>query len=168
MEMTNEQIITAIELLVKDHQSRIRIHRADGIVNQLNGVIQDYQHSAELALSAAADFREEVLRWFCGLRIVADSVANAGTHSEKNARLRGLTEILDSASEKLRKMHFDITLGSAWPDVFRTDYPTRHFLERIRELESQVKAYEAELCERARPNTVVPAGMQLNMEPPPF
>jgi hypothetical protein len=137
--MTNEQIIDALTNLAKEHQAKIRIYHSDGLLGQIRSVLGQYESRAELSLLSANDFREEVLRWLAGIVIVTDSVANASTHSEKNARLRGLVEVLESAREKLGKMHFDLQTGTMWPDIFRSDYPTRHFLQRIRDLESEVK-----------------------------
>jgi hypothetical protein len=65
---------------------------------------------------------------------------NAGTHAEKNARLRGAIELLESAVEKLRHQHLeDLFSIYHWPDVFRSDYPTRSLMERIHDLERQLK-----------------------------
>jgi hypothetical protein len=62
------------------------------------------------------------------------------THAEKNARLRGAIELLETAIEKLRYQNleslFDIY---RWPDLFRSEWPTRRLMERIHDLERQVK-----------------------------
>lgn len=166
--MTPEQTEQALQIIIKEHCERIRIYRGGGIAGQVNGIINDYRNSAERALQDAKDFRDEVLTYFAGLRIVADSITSASTHSEKNARMRGLIEVLESSSEKLRKLHFELTLGPPWPDVFHSDYPTRQFVERIRELEGKVKVYESERDEIARRNigNVGAAEPQRELEPP--
>lgn len=164
--MNNEQIIEALTNFAREHQTRIRIHQGCSLSAQIVGIINNYQHSAERALLDAAAFRDHAVTWIAALRIVADSVAKASTHREKDARLRGLIEVMESASEKLCLMRFEFTTSSTWPDVFRSDFPTRHFVERIRQLEAQVKTYEAEREEIAARN--IAAGVSHDQQPVPL
>jgi hypothetical protein len=70
---------------------------------------------------------------------------NGGTHTIKNNRLTGLSELLESAAHKIQNAR--VEFGYHWydhVDVFKTDYPVRQFVEKIHELEDQVKQLQKE------------------------
>lgn len=101
-----------------------------------------YHVAAVSSLAQAMSFRNDLLTYFRAMSLVVEMAGNAATHTEKNARLRGMSEILESAVERLRQQDFEVDRYHwSWPDVFRSDYPTRHFLSRIHELERELAQY---------------------------
>lgn len=112
---------------------------------RLSNIIDRYERVAVANVDAAKSFRDEVLVFVKAWAMIADMTASASTHSEKNARLRGMIELLESAARKLYGMKFE--MDSGWwrhEDVFASDYPTLHYVQRIHELEDEVKRLKKE------------------------
>jgi len=86
----------------------------------------------------------DTLNYFRALVIVTEMVANAGTHAEKAARLRGLVETLESGISRLQDEQFKIIdhYWSVSPDLFKSDYPVREYKRRVYELEQRLEKYE--------------------------
>lgn len=86
----------------------------------------------------------DTLNYFRALVIVTEMVANAGTHAEKAARLRGLVETLESGISRLQDEQFKIIdhYWSVSPDLFKSDYPVREYKRRMYELEQKLEKYE--------------------------
>ena len=133
--------LDAIHKLILEHQSKQNYHQGFGSpAEKVKGILREYEDKTVKAYSGVKHFRDDMLTYFRALSLVLTMAGNASTHAEKNARLRGAIELLESAVEKLRHQHLeDLFSIYHWPDVFRSDYPTRSLMERIHELERQVK-----------------------------
>lgn len=132
-----------IRAVVEDHERRIRTHYGSfALSERVDRLLGHYHDTATNSIAAAKAFAEDVSVALRALALVADSVASAGTHREKDARLRGLIEILEGALTRVRNHQWDVQNTSIYSflpqDVFRSDYPQRRALDRIRELESQL------------------------------
>jgi hypothetical protein len=99
------------------------------------------------ALASAQEFRNTVVSQFRALSIVIATVGGAGTHREKDARLRGLDEIITASIDALNRMTFDALGGSYWPDVFRSDFATRELIREKHQLRDEVKMLRQSLAE---------------------
>lgn len=98
----------------------------------------------------------DTLNYFRALVIVTEMVANAGTHAEKAARLRGLVETLESGISRLQDEQFKIIdhYWSVSPDLFKSDYPVREYKRRVYELEQRLEKYErAEIKPEVQPES---------------
>lgn len=112
---------------------------------RLERILNHYQHIASDALLGVRHFRDDVVVELRAMSLIVDMALNAGTHSEKNARLRGMTDLLESAIRKLREEEFKFSSAwYHWDDVFRSDAPTRLLMNRIHELEAEVEALKLE------------------------
>lgn len=143
-ELTPGEALTqlcAIEKLISEHQNKQNYHQGFGSpAEKVKAILREYEDKTTKAYSGVKHFRDDMLTYFRALSLVLTMTGNAGTHAEKNARLRGAIELLESAVEKLRHEHLeDLFSIYHWPDVFRSDYPTRSLMERIHELEQQIK-----------------------------
>ena len=103
-------------------------------------VIRHHKDMAVNQMTGAQSFRDDVVVWLRALAMNLEMTGNAGTHAEKAARLRGALELIESLIGKLHQLRFDFQ-WSHWQtqDLFKSDYPTRHYLERIHELERELK-----------------------------
>jgi hypothetical protein len=133
--------LSEIQKLIAEHQNKQNHHQGFGTPAQrVKAILREYEDKTVKAYSGVKHFRDDMLTYFRALSLVLTMTGNAGTHAEKNARLRGAIELLESAVEKLRHQHLeDLFSIYHWPDVFRSDYPTRSLMERIHDLERQVK-----------------------------
>lgn len=136
-----EAALRRIEALLKKHEDQIKYFYSTGsVVQRIEAVLRHYESQSVRALSTSKRFRDDVLVTFRALALIADMTGNAGTHAEKNARLRGMGELLEAAVKKLGDMAIEFA-DDYWhyDDIFRSDYPVRHYKERIYELEREVE-----------------------------
>lgn len=127
--------------VIKEHAERLRCYHCGTPEEKVAHIISDYHDTAVRAMSDVKEFRDDLQVYLRAIALVLDMTANASTHREKNARLRGACELLESAIGKLRESTFEFTLGrhGLSADIFRSDYPTRHLVDRIHELEDELK-----------------------------
>ena len=91
-------------------------------------------------------FQDDILTYLRAVALVADTVGNAGTHKEKDARLRGLISQIESAIQRIRD-GYEYLLTSCHggtPDLFRSDFPIQQYIKKCRELESEIKFLKGE------------------------
>ena len=136
-----ESQLEEIRALIREHQDKQRISQGFGTPAQLvKSVLREYEDKTTKAYSDVNHFRNDMLTYFRAMSLILTMTGEAATHAEKNARLRGAIELIEAAVEKLRRQNleslFDIY---RWPDLFRSDWPTRRLMERIHDLEQQVK-----------------------------
>lgn len=139
-----------IQKLINEHQNKQNYHQGFGSpAQQIRTILREYEDKTTKAYSDVKHVRDDMLTFFRALALVLNMTGEAATHAEKNARLRGAIELLESAIEKLRHQNleslFDIY---RWPDLFRSEWPTRRLMERIHDLERQVKELQPQLDER--------------------
>ncbi len=138
-----EGLMQMVEGAIERHVDKQHYRYAGSHADRLRGVLSRYEDIAVKNLSGVKTWRDDMIVWMRAFSMNVDMVGNASTHGEKNARLRGLSELIESALSKLRHEEFDFS-RSHWrhEDVFRSDFPTRHYLSRIHELEAEVKRLE--------------------------
>lgn len=133
-----------LDALLDQHEKALRIHymlneepRPD---QRVETILRHHKSEATGALARAKLVRDDILVYFKALELTLSATEQASTHAEKNARLRGVIELLQQGVEKLRQTDFtENTRSWFYDDVFRTDNPTRRYVERIHELEDEVK-----------------------------
>lgn len=127
--------------IIKEHSERLRCYHCGTDEEKIAHIIQDYHDNAVRALNEVKYFRDDLQTYLRAVALVLDMVGNASSHREKNARLRGALELLESGIGRLRESTFEFTLGCRLlsNDIFRSDYPTRQLLERIHALEDELK-----------------------------
>lgn len=139
------QTCREVEALVAEHERAVNNHFCGPLASRLACVLRHYRDLATNHLAGAAAFRDDVLAYLRALVLVTESAANGATHREKDARLRGLVEMLESAIEKLRKEKFDFAYARwTMPDLWRSDYPVREYVRRIHDLEDELKRLREE------------------------
>lgn len=101
-----------------------------------------YTRMAAQAVGDSHNFKNGVVSWLRGIAINAQSVTWASTHHEKDARLRGLIEVIETAITKINEQRFDDRLSS-WNGVvdswMKSDFPTREMRRRILDQEQEIK-----------------------------
>lgn len=134
-----------ISELIKSHRDKLGIHFSGDEAEQIGSLFNRYHEIATEALREQKQFNDDLATYLRALVLVLDMTANASTHGEKNARLRGAIELLESAIGKVRDHQFGIAFCSRRfsSDVFRSDYPTRQFVDRIHQLEQELEQTKA-------------------------
>lgn len=112
----------------------------------VKNIISTYRNNETRALAKLKSFKEDVLIYLRAIALLAETVGNAGTHKEKDSRLRGLIAQIETAIQKVRDERERFTDSYYWskPDLFRSEYPVQRYLEKIRELEVEIKKLKGE------------------------
>jgi hypothetical protein len=158
MELTPGEALTQlseIHKLILEHQEKQNYHQGFGTPAQkVKAILREYEDKTVRAYNGATHVRDDMLSFFRALALVLTMTGEAATHAEKNARLRGAIELLESAIEKLRHQSFEQLFDVyRFPDLFRSDWPTRRLMERIHDLEQQVKDLQPKTDEPKGPET---------------
>lgn len=133
-----------IEDLLRPYEERMNVYRGYDLPDKLQSVLRDLEDKAAQAVSGVKQFNEDMSVYLRAMIIVLDTAGSAPTHREKEARLRGAIEIIEGLLERLRQERCEFFHDFRWQDYFRSDYPTRVYINRIRELERKVKELEAQ------------------------
>jgi len=119
--------------------------------NELNYLIwkalRDMDDRRQEAAAELHRFQGDVGNYLRAIALVAASIGDAQTHKEKNARIRGLVAQIESAIKAVNS-GYEYLIDNNWtdrPDLFRSDYPVRQYLERANELQRKVKYLEGKL-----------------------
>ncbi len=153
--------LSGIEAIIKDEEAFQRCGRGWGsLADQVREAFQWHHRKTEQVIGGAKAFNQDLIVYFRAIALVAGMVGNAGTHREKNARLRGLIEQIESAVQKLRDndMRFDRDYYWAAPDVWRSDYPVREYIQRNQELERQIAELKGEQQKPYTPSDLYDVG----------
>jgi hypothetical protein len=145
------QDLERIKQIVEKHEGVTHWSYSGTLAARVERMMAHYQQIGVSGMASAKSARDNMLTWLRAMAIVADMTANAGTHGEKNARLRGIIDVTESAIEKLQQMDFDFH-NTYWnfPDVFKSDYPVRHWMDRAHEAERKQKELEERIAELER------------------
>lgn len=107
---------------------------------RLANMLRFYQNQTVEHIGNNKRLRDDVLVYMRALAMIVEQAADAATHGEKNARLRGVIAMCETAIRRLRNEEIDFNKSFYWQeDIFRSDMPTRHYLVRIHELEQQLE-----------------------------
>lgn len=155
--------IRQLEAMVKEFEEVARrngnnVHYNDPtLYSRVKRVVDYYTELAANTVSNARAFKDDILTWLRAMAINAESVSWAGTHQEKNARLRGLVEVIERACKDVNELR--VEERRRWNDDLsnwmRSDFPLREFKRRIYELEAEIKQLKAaqESTQTAEPDT---------------
>lgn len=131
-----------LQTLLDKHMDKQRFYHNHGkLKDQLAEILVTYERQAENAIASGKAIVEDMCVYLRSFAMILDMVGNASTHREKDARLRGCVEMVESAIQALRNEKERVT-DLNWyghPDIFRSDYPVREHKRRIYELENEVK-----------------------------
>jgi hypothetical protein len=125
-------------------------HRYSGtVIERAATVISRAQRETAGAMAQKKQCIEDMKIYVRGICMAAEMVAIAGTHGEKNARLRGMIELLNQTSNKLSKGYEDELLqGYRFEMYGNSDKPYQNILRKYDEL----KRENAELKEKLNPS----------------
>jgi vacuolar-type H+-ATPase subunit I/STV1 len=155
---TAEEIGAVVEL-IRSHQKQQGIVHGGSLSQRVSGVLSEYRLRTAEALADCQREREDTRVFLRAIGLLVATCGNADTHKEKNARLRAVSEMIESAVQKLAETTSEFLL-SRRADLFAADYPTRHLVERIRNLQRELELYQKQVeepkCQNPKPNDDVP------------
>lgn len=159
----SQESIMALSRLLKKHEELQHTYRHGDVVERIEQVVNAYHNLSLDTMSEAKTYRDRLLVDFRAISMVLMMVSNASTHREKESRLRGCGELIETAIRELEKISFDVAICNTphWRSLFYNDYPTRHLIERIHELEGQVKSLTTVPLPDIAPPPIVPADLNL-------
>ena len=134
-------MIEAVDQVLERYEGMFAFRYAgDTLAERTQRVIDVYESAASKSLSCVKQFQEELLIELRAFSMVAESIGDAGTHAEKAARLRGLVGIIETAYRRVSDFNFDLrSHGWNWAVLFRSDYPSRRYAQKIADLEREIE-----------------------------
>lgn len=137
-EINNDELKRALEMFEKDEHVIYGYPRT--FAERLDSMLRFYRNKTVNAIADTKHLRDDVLVYMRALAMIVEQAADASTHGEKNARLRGVVSMCETAIKRLKNEEFDFNKRFYWhEDIFRSDMPTRHYVERIHELEREIE-----------------------------
>jgi hypothetical protein len=133
------------------------------LTDRLARIVDHYTRMAARAVENQQNERNGMVSWLRGIAITAQSVSWASTHHEKDARLRGLIEVVETAITKIQQQdndsshYFDGNVDS-W---MKSDFPTRDLKRRILDQQAEIERLKR-LAGEEKPEAAAPP------EKPPF
>ncbi len=122
------------------------------LATRVQRLVNHYQQTAATAVSGAKSFKDNMLTWMRAMAINAESATWAGTHAEKNARLRGLVEVIEAACKRVNEARIEsYRWGSEFDDWMKSDYPVRELVRTIHRLEDEIKQLKGNGHQRPEP-----------------
>jgi len=136
--LTNE--LDMIDAVLRQHEQRLQRYEHGSIFGRLQQVLSHYEEGTARTIAHVEQFKTDLMVQLRAWSLIVNMAGNAATHNEKNARLRGMSELLESAIGTLRDMSFESEVH-AWQfdDLFRSTFSSRVYVQRIHELEAEVK-----------------------------
>ena len=140
------EMLTKREAMMRDQLRYSWGADSTPLARRIENLFDKYEQIAVRNVASSEAFRGDVLTFVKAWAMIVDMAASATTHSEKNARLRGMLELLESAAKKLHEMKFTMDLDWwRYDNVFASDYPTLHYVRRIQELEGMNQRQEEQI-----------------------
>jgi hypothetical protein len=117
----------------------------DSLAEKLAHFANQVERDAAGQFNSVNSFRDTVITELTGQRLVVDMAMSAATHREKDARLRGLEEMINRGIRRLQDVHFELFRWQRWPQsVFASDSAEARLMRQNWELEDQLKKYQAQ------------------------
>ncbi len=159
----SDEVYKASELqelgpIIREYQLDQSFYSGGDLPARLRGVLNEYKQRTAQAIADCQKEREDTRVFLRAIGLLVATCGNADTHKEKNARLRAVSEMIESAVQKLAETTAEFSL-SRDADLFRADYPTRHLVEKIHDLQHQLELYQKQeepQCQNPKPNDDVP------------
>lgn len=116
------------------------------VSEKIENLIDRYKSIADNVNTNAIEFQREFEVWLRAQAMVVEMTGKAVSEDEKNARLRGLLELIEDAVGKLKKHQFDLTLNDLNTVGFcKTEFPVRELMRKNEKLEARCKELEEKL-----------------------
>lgn len=136
------------KILNKECGEKTRFHLSGTLDQRVSGYVRQFKHGAEQSHVKAKKLLEDFTVMLRSLEIQHQIVGMAGTHHEKNARMRGLVAYISGLVSKLRTSTVDYYMSS-YPDLdlFRSEYPLSEVVSKAKHLANENKALRDKLKE---------------------
>lgn len=141
--------LTRLQELLNEHEKLQHYHRGYGtLADQMRDCLNWYKRRQEQIIAGAKRLNDDMIVYLRALVLCAEMAGNGSTHSEKAARQRGLVSQIETTIQKLRdtSFKFDFDYYYSAPDVWRSDYPVRNYIERNNELQRELDETKAQLA----------------------
>jgi len=124
--------------------------------DQITALVTYAGKEGDNAVKDMKSMLDNVIAHLRAMEIVAESVSDAGTHKEKDARLRGMIDVIGRAIQRATEFSYDFG-HRHWPtyrDLFKSDFPTRELMQELHNKDAEIKRLQIKAGE-AEPEVAV-------------
>ena len=153
-----EQVtLERLKQVIKRHSEKIHVHYSGDEIEQVASVINHYEREAAQAIAAKMDMTDNTLTYFRAAVMLVESASMGATHTEKNARLRGLTDLLNHTIEKLKQQKSDNILShSGYFSWDMATYPYQSVINKCNDLRRENEELKVRLGNTKEPTDDLP------------
>lgn len=102
-------------------------------------IVEHYQRMATRSVESAMNERKGIVSWLRAIAICAQAVSWAETHREKDARLRGMIEVIETSITRIQDMPSEYAYFDGGVDSWaKSDFPTRDMKRRILDQQAEI------------------------------
>lgn len=142
-----EKMPAQFDAFIEQHARKQHWSSGSNEFERIREIVSHYEEAARNANFGAERFRDQMVLNLRAISMCLEMTGNAGTHSEKNARLRGALEIIERIVSQLQEEKFDFS-RTYWRfsvDSYRTDYPVRELLDSVHRLKEELSEKNKQL-----------------------
>jgi hypothetical protein len=139
-----QQTMDRLKQVIKRHAEKQHTYYSGDEIEQIESAIRHYEREAANAVAEKLDMTDNTLTYFRAAVMLVESASMGATHTEKNARLRGLTDLLNHTIEKLKRQKTENLLNhSGYFSWDMATYPYQSVINKCNELERENKELKA-------------------------
>lgn len=133
-----QDLRNAIQKMASDR--RWHLH-TNYLPDQIVALVDHAEREGNNAVREMKSLLENLISHLRALEIVASMVGNGNTHAEKNARLRGLIEVLQTAIHRATEFSYDFSWKhwGNYNDLFKSDFPMRDVVRKMNEKDAEIR-----------------------------
>lgn len=137
-----QDVSNAIQKVASER--RWQLH-SNHMPDQITALVDHAEREGNNAVREMKSLLENLISHLRGMEIVVDMVGNASTHTEKNARLRGLGEVIQTAIRRATEFSYDFSWKhwGNYNDLFKSDFPMRDVMRKLNEKDAEIKRLKA-------------------------
>lgn len=137
-----QELRNLIEKIASEHNWYLNTRH---LPDQIAALVDHAGREGNNAVREMKSLLENLISHLRALEIVASMVGNGNTHAEKNARLRGLIEVLQTAIHRATEFSYDFSWKhwGNYNDLFKSDFPMRDVTRKLQEKDTEIKRLKA-------------------------
>ena len=133
-----QELRNTIEKIASEHNWYLNTRHLPDMIKSL---VDHAGREGDTAVKEMKSILDAMISYWRGMEIVAESVSDAGTHKEKDARLRGLLDVIERAIQRSTEFSYEFGVRHypTYQDLFKSDFGVRDIMRKMREQEAEIK-----------------------------
>lgn len=139
------KLVERVEKVIEEHSRNIHgyVSEYGDPAEKLQSILHYHERTSSRSISYINQFRDDMVRYLRAMAMIGEMTGNAATHAEKNARLRGMVELIEGSISTLLNIHIEAnSLSWSYKDIFASNYPVREYIDALHKVEHERDDYK--------------------------